>query len=175
MNRISVLITTYGDEDWRALAWSRAYPSVIDQGADEVLVRHWPGLTIGPARNKTASEARGDFLIHLDADDELDAGYVDVMRRALAELPDPAMTLFYPTVRYMRKGRPQPDLMRPVGDLRHDNFMVIGTMVSRKLFERVGGFNDLPHGFEDYSLWAKAWRAGARAHPVANAVYVAHE
>ena len=171
---ITVCITTYGDDAWHELAWSRAYPSVIGQGADEVLVRHWPDLAIGPARNKTAEEATGDFLIFLDADDELEDGYVKAMRGWLG-IDDAAMTLFQPAVRYVRNGnlRVNPILI-PTKDLRTDNYLVIGTMVPRELFLRVDGFNDYPHGFEDWSAWAKCWKAGAVIVQVPHAIYRAH-
>ena len=177
MSSISIVISTYGDEGWAELAWSRAYPSTIGQGAEEVVVQHYPKLAIGPARNLTAKKAKGDFLIHLDADDELDAGYVQAMREAIEGLPpehEPSRTLFQPAVRYIRKGRMADPVLIPVKDLRHDNYLVVGTMVSRHLFEEVGGFSDYPHGFEDWSLWAKCWKSGARIQPVTHAFYHAH-
>jgi glycosyltransferase involved in cell wall biosynthesis len=174
MTSIAVLITTYGDKSWRDLAWSRAYPSVVDQGASEIIVRHYDDLPIGPARNATAAEATADFLIHCDADDELAPGYVGAMEQAIRDAQDPSLILGYPTVRYMRKNRAQPDLLRPVSDLRHDNFMVIGTVISNSLFRSVGGFSNYDHGYEDWSLWAKAWKAGGVVTPVPLAVYVAY-
>jgi glycosyltransferase involved in cell wall biosynthesis len=172
---ITICITTYGDDGWQELAWSRAYPSTIDQGADEVIVRHHPDLSIGPARNKTASEATGDYLIHLDADDELESGYVEAMRSTTTtRLTSAAMTLFQPAVRYIRKGQMANPILIPQKDLRHDNYLVVGTMIARDLFEQVGGFEDYPHGFEDWSVWAKAWKAGATVTQVPRAIYNAH-
>lgn len=175
---ITICITTYGDDAWHELAWSRAYPSTIDQGADEVLVRHHPDLTIGPARNKTVGEATGTMIVCLDADDELEAGYIEALRegaaRVAAQFGPLRTTLFQPAVRYIRKGRMQDPYLIPVGDFRHDNFLVVGTMISRDLFTRVGGFEDLKHGYEDWSLWAKAWKAGATVTQVPRAIYNAH-
>jgi len=171
---ISVVITTYGDPAWQELAWSRAYPSALDQGADEIIVHHEPDLPIGPARNAAGLLASGEYLCHLDADDELAPGYIAAMEQAIRSTPDPLTTLFYPTVRYIRKNRAQADLLRPVGDLRHDNFMVIGTVVGAALFRSVGGFSNYDHGFEDWSAWAKCFKAGASIVPVPQAVYVAH-
>ena len=51
---------------------------------------------------------------------------------------------------------------------------MVGTLVSRDLFLEVGGFEDYPHGFEDWSLWAKCWKAGAKIIQVRRAVYIAH-
>lgn len=174
---ISIVITTYGDPAWRELAWSRAYPSAIEQEASElslqVVVHHSELATIGPARNEAAQEATGEWLIFLDADDELEPGYVQAMLYAAAS--HGGQVLFQPAVRYLRKGggmtRP---LVIPARNLRQDNFLVIGTMLRRQQFHEVGGFNDYHHGFEDWSLWAKCWLAGASVVPVPQAVYRAH-
>jgi glycosyltransferase involved in cell wall biosynthesis len=171
---ISVVITTYGEDLWRDMAWSRAYPSTQDQGAYEVIVHHEPDLPIGPARNRAAAKATGEWLLFLDADDELEHEYINAMTDAICSdlRPEPAM--LQPAVRYLRKGQMQNPIMIPVKDLSTDNFLVIGTVVRRKLFQEVGGFNDYPHGFEDWSLWAKCWKAGAQVFPVPRAIYNAH-
>jgi hypothetical protein len=82
--------------------------------------------------------------------------------------------LFQPSVRYVRKGRAPAPTMTPVADLRVDNFLVIGTVVHKPLFMHVGGFNDEPHGFEDWTCWAKCWKAGAQIVQVPDAVYRAY-
>jgi len=174
--KITIVITTYGTDDWRELAWSRAYPSTVDQDAHEVIVHHEPDLPIGPARNAAALLASGDHLVFLDADDELEPGYVEAMRKAQGfGLP----VVYQPSVRYVRKGRVPAPVMIPEKDLRTDNFLVIGTMVPSWLFHEVGGFNDYPHGFEDWSLWAKCFsycsaRNGMAIQQVPDAVYRAH-
>jgi GT2 family glycosyltransferase len=171
---ITIVITSYGEDAWRELAWSQAYPSAIEQGV-EVIVHHEPDLQIGPARNAAAQRASTRYLLFLDADDELQPGYVEAMCTAIkGEHSRPTMKLYQPTVRYMRKGIKQQEIMRRNTDLRHDNFLVIGTVVGRTLFNKVGGFSDYPHGFEDWSLWAKCWRQGAQIVQVPRAVYVAH-
>lgn len=171
---ISVVITTYGEPHWHELANERALPSVqpqLDQ-KDQVVVHHEPSLQIGPARNAAARKARQPWLIFLDADDELEPGYLDHMRNAIGSSKE--LKLFQPSVRYTRKGRSMEPILIPNTDLRHDNFLVIGTMLPRKLFNEVGGFNDYPHGFEDWSLWAKCWKAGATIQHVPEAIYCAH-
>lgn len=173
MTTISILITTYDDPAWEEMAWTRAHPSAALQEPEEIIIRHYRDLSIGPARNATAKEATGDFLIHLDADDELHPNYLAAMRTALNTNND-SLALFQPAVQYTRKNRVQPPQLFPPGDLRVDNFLVVGTMVSRNLFNQVGGFEDYPHGFEDWSLWAKCWKAGASVVQVPEAIYIAH-
>lgn len=172
---ISIIIPTYGDDAWRDMAWSRAYPSCVEQGAFEIIVHHEPDLTIGPARNAAAELASGDYLLFLDADDELETGYVEAMREAVDRNDYPRKMLFQPAVRYLRKGGQMVNpIMIPTKDLSHDNYLVIGTLVHHWMFEQVGGFSDYPHGFEDWSCWAKCWKAGAKITPVPKAIYNAY-
>ena len=53
------------------------------------------------------------------------------------------------------------------------NECVIGTVVPRRLFLEVGGFRELP-SLEDYDLWLRCCKAGARIVHVPQAVYRAH-
>jgi GT2 family glycosyltransferase len=174
---VSVIIATYGDPEWEQIAL-RALGSVEGQGAAEVIRAHSPTLSIAAVRNRTAAGASGDWLCFLDADDELAPGYLDAMRRPLeqerGDLP-PQPFLLTPAVSYVHDGRAEPPLFRDRGiPLSEDNWLVVGTLVERDLFHAVGGFSDYPHGFEDWSLWAKCWKAGARIVKVPDAVYVAH-
>lgn len=169
----SIVIATYGAETWKALAMERAYPSALDQGAHEIIVGHDTNASIAAVRNTLAERTSGDWLCFLDADDELSPGYIKAMRdQKPSGDPPPLLT---PAVQYVHpsKKRALPRFW-PLGDLRHDNFLVVGTLVSRDLFMHVGGFSDYPHGFEDWSLWAKCWKAGAQIVQVKRAIYIAH-
>jgi GT2 family glycosyltransferase len=174
---LSVLIATYGDEDWNDLGWARAYPSAASQEPLEVLRFHDPEGTIASVRNELGAQAKGDWLCFLDADDELAPGFLEAMRRELERegpppCPDPL--LLTPAVSYVRRGRPQPATFNQEVPLHQANWLVVGTLVERDLFQKVGGFEDYPHGFEDFSLWSKCVRVGARIVKVPGAVYIAH-
>lgn len=171
---ISIVITTYGGDHWREIASERAIPSAKEQDAYEIIVHHEPRMEIGPARNRAAEKATGEWLLFLDADDELDQNYVRAMTDAICHYERPEPALLQPAVCYYRKGRPGQTFLIPEKDLRVDNYLVIGTVLRRRLFLDVGGFNNYPHGFEDWSLWAKCWKAGARVYPVPKAIYKAH-
>ena len=174
---ISVVISTYGDEEWAELAWSRAYPSVWEQDhPNEVIIDHIPDATIAQVRNALARKATGDWLCFLDADDELAPGFLDSMRRAEQRTPSHRVpALFTPAVSYVRKGRAQPPKFNDRGiSLQDDNWLIVGTLIRKDLFMEIGGFNDYEHGFEDFSLWNKAWQMGAQIVKVPDAVYLAH-
>ena len=176
---ISVIIATYGDRWWEQLALERAFPSAHDQGAHEIIVGHDDRLAIGPVRNILAEKASGDWLCFLDADDELAPGYLGAMERALEQeegaSPRTTALLLTPAVSYVRKNRAALPKFNDRGiPLSQDNWLVLGTLISRDLFMRIGGFSDYPHGFEDFSLWNKAWQMGAKIVKVPDAVYRAY-
>lgn len=174
---ISILIATYGEDSWRELALARALPSVHSEPV-EILVGHDPEGTIASCRNGLAEKATGDWLCFLDADDELAPGYLDAMRRAYERErgTDGVPLLLTPAVSYIHKGRARPPRFWPGTEetFKTGNWLVIGTLVPRDLFLRVGGFEDFPHGLEDWQLWAKCVKAGARIVKVRQAVYRAH-
>jgi len=171
-----VIIATYGEEHWRTLAYQRAVNSIITDGSiDEVIPLHEEHGTRATSLNEGARQATCDWLIFLDADDELAPGYVGAMRRALEQhTSDGTRVLFTPAVQQIRKGRPGPPFFYKEVDLTLGNWLVIGTMISRALFDEIGGFREHPHGLEDFNLWMRAHRAGATVVKVPDAIYVQH-
>ena len=166
---ISVVIATYGDESWAELARERALPSVQDM-AEDIVIGHDPEGTIASVRNELAAKAEGDWLCFLDADDELAPGYL----RAMQQRATNEMFLLTPIVRQVINGRPRGLMFYSEVNLASGNWLIIGTLISRNLFERAGGFGDYPHGFEDWSLWSKCAKLGARVLKVRRAIYIQH-
>jgi GT2 family glycosyltransferase len=173
---ISVIIATYGDQHWEDLARSRAMPSVGDTRIfKDILCWHEPDGTRATSLNNGAYYSLGDWLCFLDADDELAPGYLGAMRRALEQQTDGTSVLLTPAVQQIRNGgKPSAPFFRKDLDLRTDNWLVIGTLISRELFNQIGGFHEHPHGLEDWNLWARAVRAGGKIVKVPDAVYVHH-
>lgn len=180
MNRIEVIVATYGDPAWLTLARERALPSVFRAGFDCVTQIHLEDGTLALARNVAAGRSVAEWLCFLDADDELASGYALEMLTA-CELVKvgrglrPANRLLVPAVQYRGsdgsyKGQPGiPNIERPITELNHG---VIGTVVPRWLFSKVGGFRELPL-YEDWDLWLRCIRKGAALDYVDNAVYMA--
>jgi glycosyltransferase involved in cell wall biosynthesis len=178
---ISVVIATYGSEEWARLGQERAHPSALDQGAHEIVIGHDIEGTVSSVRNSLAEKTSGDWLCFLDGDDELGPGYVEAMRRA-CEREGRAGTplLLTPAVSYVRGPRKRtPARIWPQVPFEQGNWLVIGTLLPRDLFFSVGGFRDYgnPPGenaYEDWSLWARCYQAGVQVVQVPSAVYFAY-
>lgn len=171
---ISCVIATHGDETWRELASTRALPSTNGQGFLEVIQSHLPNGTLAESRNAGAAQAQGEWLLFLDADDELAPGFADAMRGAVKRQGDSKPRLYTPAVIYARNAtRPAPKIW-PKMDFKVGNWCVIGTMIARDLFLTIGGFREYEL-YEDYALWAMAEaQAGVEVVEVPEAIYIAH-
>lgn len=153
---VTVIVATYGSDEWR------------DLGSDTALAHgaaHWHGDTLAQARNAAAGAADTEWLVYLDADDELSGGYIDAMAAADGDLRAPALHLVYPDRIVV------PDLASR--DIERTNPCCIGTAIRRDMFLAVGGFPELP-GWEDWALFLRAYRRGATITHVPDAVYQAH-
>ena len=160
---ISIVIATYGDENWRKLALERALPSAENQDVDDIVVFHEEYGTAASCRNKGISKAKGNWIIICDADDELEPGYAAAMRKGLGDLR-------YPRVRYVPGIQiPEPVILGKK-NLLLGNYMVIGTMFKKVLFQLVGGFGEFKT-WEDWFLFMQMTYLGAVPMLVHDAIY----
>lgn len=167
---VSVIIPTYGDrQTWDAVA-AGAIKSLTQQVRlpDEVVRIHSDSLY--RARNLGAAQASCDWLAFLDADDQYDPHFLSEMMRV------PCAGLRQPAVQYVDQdgGALTEPLVLPPTPLLQQNYLIIGTMIRRKLFLKLGGFDDYPI-YEDWTLWIKAWINGTKVTPVPSAVYRAYQ
>lgn len=171
VENFTVVIGTFGDEKWEQLARDRAIPSAESQAP----VIHCHRATLAEARNAGLEAVKSEFTIHLDADDELEPGFVDAMATGTADLR-------VPSLRQVRNGRVgDPFMLRVWGHrhdcsgecLRHGNFAVIGTCVRTQLLRDVGGWEEWPWS-EDWAAWARCWNAGGTLEIIPAAVYRAY-
>lgn len=169
---VTIAVGTYGDSRWQQLATTRAIPSARALG---VPVIHAHAHTLRAARNAALAEVRTEWVIHLDADDELEAGYIDVMAGGSADVRAPA-------VRYVSERTIQRPAMPTVAGhnhgciadcLRQGNWLVVGACVRTDLVRRVGGWRDFAWS-EDWDLWLRCYLAGASIEPRPGAIYRAH-
>lgn len=183
---ISVIVATFGSDEWR----DRGEATVDRVRANlekyhSIVAHHHRGHSLAEARNSAAASASGDWLCFLDADDMLSIGYIEAMHTQmhfwnlwrphdLVENP----VLFAPAMRTVNdRGQSvgpfiEAQLPNRQGPMTELNHCVIGTLVPKFLFHQVGGFGDEPV-YEDWALFLRCIRAGARIVDVPAAVYVA--
>lgn len=168
---VSIIVATFGTEEWRQRGAQAA--AAVENQADETIWVH--GDTLAQARNEGLRMAGGEYVVHLDADDTLEQGYVEHLLTGTCDLRAPA-------VRYVTETghSRQPHVPRVAGHT-HDctgnclptgNWLVVGTMARRQLLLDVGGWEEWPI-YEDWALFARCWQAGATIQAIPQAVYQA--
>jgi GT2 family glycosyltransferase len=166
-NDVEVIVPTFGDKYlWSALV-DRAVVSVMRQ---TVKTKVWRSheADLSTARNAGAWAAASEWLIFLDADDELDPRYVECMLKGTGDIRQPSTLGIVNGVE-----DDYPVLIPLKQNLLHGNHLVIGSMVRRSLLLEVGGFRELPI-LEDWDCWIRLWLAGAEIGTAPDAVYRVH-
>jgi len=165
----TVVVATYGQQQWINLARIRAIPSARALGCQVI---HVHGDTIHGARNECVSQVTTPWVIHLDADDQLEPGYITAMSRGTADVRAPM-------VRYIQRGRGlRPAMPRVAGHghactadcLTQGNWLVVGAAVRTDLVREVGGWRDFSWS-EDWDLWLRCHLRGAKIEAIPTAVY----
>lgn len=176
VDRISVIVATFGDNSWKVKA-QRALASADNQSLKPHQIIYNHGETLHGARNGAAICANGDYLIFLDADDELDYKYVESMHEAISASlvrSDRNSFLFQPSTLGIVDGREDaaPVLLKKK-PLSQGNFLVIGTAVKKDIFFQAGGFQNFS-AWEDWALFMRCDKLGSLHIPVKEAIYRVH-
>jgi len=168
---VTVVVGTYGEDHWPQLAKDRAIPSVAEQAP----VIHCHGETLAKARNEGLAQVKSEWVLFLDADDEMAPGYVDAMAAGHADLRGPS-------VEYIKGNRRQRPIMPRVAGHSHEcsgdclvdgNWLVIGTALRADLAREVDGFREWAC-YEDWDFFLRCYLAGATVEAIPEAIYRAH-
>jgi glycosyltransferase involved in cell wall biosynthesis len=172
----TVIVPVFGDVDhWTRVA-QPAVRSALDEGWPALVVA---GATLADARNRGLGLVSTEWVVMLDADDELEPGFA-AAADAVAEGAD----VIVPAVRYVQ-GRvaAEPRIPRVFGHdhdcqpecLSWGNWVVIGAPVRRSVigFPPAVRFGAWPV-YEDWPFWVDTFLAGGRFVRQPEAVYRAH-
>jgi Glycosyl transferase family 2 len=166
---VGVIVATFGDQEkWKPLAVRALRSAQAQTISCDTLGVHSDTLAYG--RNYGASRLDVEWLIFLDADDELDPHYIEHMIEAGGDVRQPSTLGVYSD----GSEDEYPVLIPPnPGGWLVGNHVVIGAMVRHSLFDAVGGFRELPV-LEDWDLWIRCAIAGAEFGTCPEAIYRVH-
>lgn len=167
---VAICVASYGAAAWADRAAAVAMPSARACKPQQLISLHDRQSDACTARNAAARAALADWLCFLDADDELDPEYLQALAPHLHRLN----TLLVPYVVYASPAGRTPAQIPNEGNWPMSNDAVTGTLISRKLFERVGGWRQEFWPWPDWELWLRCLHHGADKEHVPGAVYIAH-
>ena len=120
---------------------------------------------VAESRDEGVRIAKGDWLLFLDADDALAENYIEECLKHTKRAD-----IIYPNVllwSWWGKKAPKPNAWHPAGKkldletmLRHNQWLVVSSLMKRSVYEDLGGFDPNLPVFEDWQFWIEAIIAG---------------
>lgn len=157
----TIILTTWGSDEWLKRGVEAA---ARIQGANHLHVSE--PRSAGDARNRAVDYFDPpEWLLFLDADDNLAPGYLQAMQAACEhkrQLLTPALKL----------GDNEAACLTDRDIIHGLNPCPIGTLIHRNMFEEAGRFWDEP-AWEDFAMFQRAVLVGAEIRFVPEAVYIA--
>lgn len=142
---------------------------VVDDGSTDESVGHiksygskvklitQPNQGVVIARNNGAKQAKGQYLVFLDADDYLADDYVSHLINTIKAADDPQVVFAYSDFQFT--GQTEQVIKSCAWNPRkllYRNYIVVSALVSKPAFDEVGGFDQAVNqqaSFEDWDLW----------------------
>jgi glycosyltransferase involved in cell wall biosynthesis len=159
---LELLITDDGSTD--ATATVAAHYAARDHRVN--LLRQ-PNSGISAARNQALRCSRGELLAIIDSDDLWEPEFLEAQVRILCARPEVDVVtgngwflgsrLNGQPVRPTSDPRPQPDLLTILAD---EEAIFIMSVMRRRVYETIGGFDESLRTNEDYHYWLRAAVAG---------------
>ena len=153
-----IIIPTFGDPKWKQTASERAIPSAFRQNGNTIVTpSHADSLSA--ARNDPGLASEADYLVFLDADDELDDGYTNSAALTIAATDADVVIPYVQKVNADGTATQPPKMLDPVS-WAHGALCVVGSPIRTDLFKKVGGFKEMPM-YEDWDLFWTLHQGGA--------------
>lgn len=117
------------------------------------------------ARNTAIAEARGEFVLLLDADDKLAPAMIERTMAVLAQ--HPKVGFVYTHIQHfgLQDGEyPLPDFDANI-EVFVDNIASICSLLRKEVWQKAGGFNEkMRDGYEDWDFWMSCVEKGWQGH-----------
>lgn len=128
---------------------------------------------LGPAaaRNYGISEAKGRYILPLDADDKIAPTYIEKAVAVLKHNDHVGVVYCYADLFGEQTGRWQlPDYS--LDRMLLDNIVFVTALFYREDWEKVGGFcNSMSHGMEDYDFWLSLLELGREIYQIPEVLF----
>ncbi len=170
-SNVAVIVPTFGSDEWKELGdYTALRVANLQTQQPEILRVH--SDTLQNARNRALDYVSFDWLVFLDADDDLDPGFVEAVSSydGNADILQTAVRGFRWTGPERTWIDPVPTLHKQTYPLLSQNYLIIGSPVRAEMFSQVGGFHDYP-ALEDWDLWLRCYNMGAQFDELYEAVY----
>ena len=142
-------------------------PARVSAFGDRVRYVHQPNARVAAARNTGVAHSTGDVVAFLDADDAWHPRKLERQLAVLAARPDIGMlataVTAWPGAFAPPAGDPAANVaLVPLDQMLLTNPIATSSVVIRRtVLDRVGGFDTVLFGPEDYDLWLRAARVSA--------------
>ncbi len=191
---VSVVMPCYNDgryiQESVASVKAQTYPNVeliiIDDGSDDsdtiaalnalakeanVQVLHAAHVGPSAARNAAIREARGKYILPLDADDTIDPTYIEKAVNILESHKDTGVAYCEADLFGAQSGKW--DLPTySFESMLFDNIVFVTALFSKADWEKVGGFNEnMKAGMEDYDFWLSILGEGKKIEQIPEVLF----
>lgn len=191
---VSVVMPCYNDgryiQESVASVKAQTYPDVeliiIDDGSDDsdtlaaldalakeanVQVLHAAHVGPSAARNTAIREARGKYILPLDADDTIDPTYIEKAVKRLESHKDTGVVYCEADLFGAQSGKW--DLPAySFESMLFDNIVFVTALFHKADWEKVGGFNEnMKAGMEDYDFWLSILGEGKKIEQIPEVLF----
>ena len=142
-----------------------------DYARPKTRVIHTDNQGLSMARNNGIREARGDYILPLDADDKIGPGYLEEAVRILDQHRDIGIVYCEAAFFGMRTSHWHlPDYTSD--HLLLQNIIFCSAFFRRKHWEKVGGYNiNMVYGWEDWDFWLSLIHLGVKVYRIPQVLF----
>lgn len=160
-----------------------SYADVRQWIASQKKIRYFENqhnLGVSASRNKGISLAGGEWIVFMDDDDEMSAGYLSALYQSMSECPQ--VDVFWAGIEIIKNDGKQTRLF--LGQYESERELVrdflsiglaFGVSIRKNVFVSIGAFNPRYEVGEDTELFVRIVRAGIGIKPIDYIAIIKHE